>query len=172
MIDAGVLYPARPARDDEGQTFQRYVGFDLPAGTRLPLSIQPLPPRGSERPALTAGLAALLGAALIFFEGRPVTREAHAPAETGGADPEELEKQALYSALRDLEHDFDTGKLSEEDRDRLRAELRRDALVALARRRGSGVRAAAPELPAPHCGECGRAAGPEDAFCATCGAKL
>ena len=38
-------------------------------------------------------------------------------------------------ALHDLEHDYETGKLSLEDRERLRADLRREAVAALARER-------------------------------------
>ena len=167
-IDTGPLHPARPSRDDDGIVYQRFLGFDLPAGTRVPLEVRPLPPVAGYTPLATALAAALLGAGLLFFVGQPVTHAARA-SKPLVEDPAALEKQALFAALQDLEHDFETGKLSAEDRDRLRAELRADALRALARTHSSGP---APAAALPSCASCGHGAQAADRFCSRCGTEL
>jgi len=172
-VDAGELHPARPARQDD-QIYQAFLGFDVPSGTRLPLRIHPLPPL-QPLPRLWVALLAALGAGgLLYFVAAPVVREALARGAPRGESPEEESpaKAALAAALRDLEHDFETGKLSAEDRERLREDLRREALAALARERlGPGVAAAAaPERPAA-C-RCGRVPAAGDRFCAACGSAL
>ena len=169
-IDVGPLHPARPSRDDDGMVYQRFLGFNLAAGTRVPLEVRPLPPLAGDSPLATALLAAALGAGLLFFVGQPVTRTARAGAEAV-EDPVALEKQALFSALQDLEHDYETGKLSAEDRDRLREELRADALRALARM-GMERPAAGSAQTGAACASCGHGAQPEDRFCSRCGTKL
>ena len=81
-------------------------------------------------------LAALGAGALFFFVIAPIVREALARGATvRDLEPESPAKAALAAALHDLEHDFETGKLSVEDRERLRADLRREAMAELARER-------------------------------------
>ena len=168
-IDAGPLHPARAGRLQDG-FYQRYLGFDLLPGTEIPLSIvaRPKPGPGALWPQVA--LAVVLSLGLAWVVGEPLTRSAGVTAE-----PEERaaahEKQALFTALRDLEHDYETDKLSLEDHDRLRDELRADALRALAR-----LEQPAPEreqlAPEDRVCSCGRRAAPDDRFCASCGSPL
>jgi hypothetical protein len=173
-VDAGELHPARPARQDD-QTYQAFLGFDLPAGSRLPLHVRVLPPVSRWPASLVALFAALGAGALLFFVAAPVVREALArdTAPQESLEPESPAKAALASALHDLEHDFETGKLSVEDRERLREDLRSEALTALARERyaPSEPPAESPLSPAA-CGSCGRVTSPGDRFCAACGKAL
>ena len=168
-IDVGELHPARVSRDADGRSFQRYLGFDMPPGATIPLRIRPLPPLVSGGSWAAAVAAALVAGGLLFFVGRPLgasSRSEHEPQD----DPEASEKEALFAALRDLEHDYETGKLSPDDRDRLREELRRSALLGMTR-----ARAATPPEPAEagrSCPGCGRTAASDDRFCAGCGARL
>ncbi len=170
-VEAGDLHPARPARQED-QTYQAFLGFDVPAGTRLPLHVRVLPPVSRAPLALVALLAALAAGALLFFVAAPVVREALArdtlPQES--LEPESPAKAALAAALHDLEHDFETGKLSAEDRVRLREDLRHEALTALARER-YGSSEPPPEAIQFGC-SCGRLASPGDRFCAACGKAL
>jgi hypothetical protein len=169
-VDAGELHPARPARQDD-QIYQAFLGFDVPAGTRLPLRVRALPPEHPLPQTLVMLLAALGAGALLYYVGAPLVRDALA----GGAQPEEsLEpespaKAALAAALDDLEHDFETGKLSVDDRERLRADLRREAVAALARERA--VSPAPPPSARKTC-TCGRMAARGDKFCSACGKPL
>jgi hypothetical protein len=185
-VDVDGLHPARPIREGS-DIYQRYVGFDLPAGLRVPVRVDPLQPiRGPSRAGLV-GVVALLAGGLCFFVVRPVTREPGAGMATERGDHATPEREALVAGLRDLEHDFETGKLSVEDRDRLREELRREALQALASAASSGPGARAPASSGPEteahapseaaastpaaC-ECGRTPDAGDRFCAACGKRL
>ncbi len=163
-VEAGPLHPARPARDGD-EIYLRYVGFDLEAGAALPLALTALPPRAPLPTPVQASLVALLAGGLFLLVAQPLgaRREAERGPATAAAGNEE--REALFVALRDLEHDFETGKLSAEDRGELRAALRSEALGALTGEsaRGVAVRAAC---------ACGRAPQPGDRFCAACGKPL
>ena len=147
-----------------------YLGFDLGAATRIPFRVQALPPRTPAPSWAETLLAALTAAGLLLFVGRPVSRTAEASTPETPEVQEDGEKEALIVALQDLEHDFETGKLSNEDRDRLRRDLRREALSARSRQRGQ-ARVAAPVESTKPC-RCGRVAQPGDRFCAACGSPL
>ena len=171
VVEAGLLHPARPGRDGD-QVYLRYLGFDLAAGTPIPLSIEPLPPRSAPPRPVQAVLVALLAGGIMFWVLRPLRGGQPALLETREEDGE---RAALFSALADLEHDFETGKLSTADRDRLRAELRSEALRSLARPPASpartpsaGGRALAPSAAC----DCGHVLQPGDRFCAHCGKPL
>ena len=165
VVDAGPLYPAPPTRD--GDTFyQRYLGFDLSANTRIPFRIEALPPRAALPSSLQAFLAALVTAGMLLFVGSPLTRASEAPAPAALEVQGEREKEALIAALQDLEHDFETGKLSSEDRDQLRGDLRREALHSLGRAR------AKPAAPDPQRCACGHLPRAGDRFCPACGSPL
>jgi len=169
LVDAGPLHAARTVRDGD-EFYQHYVGYEVEAGTRVPLRIRSLPESGPTTAWPRFLMAVLIAGGCAFWVGWPVTRRAAATPEEPD-DPEAAEKQRLFAALQDLEHDYETGKLSTEDHDRLRDELRNDTLQVLARMRGQK---AAPE-PAPtaelRC-SCGRPARPEDRFCSGCGREL
>jgi hypothetical protein len=169
-VDAGALHPARPVKDGD-EVWMRWIGFDLPAGASLPLALEPLPPRRPLPRTAQALVVAFLAGALFLFVARPLstarTRVGRdLPPEAAGEDPE---REALFAALRDLEHDYETGKLSAEDRERMRAALRDEAVRELAARRGSEPAVAPAE---PQVCECGRRTAPGDRFCAACGKPL
>lgn len=164
-VDVGPLHPARIARDEAGSSYLHYLGFDLAPGSEVPLRISPrvrIPPSND---VLIALLAALLGAGLVYVVGRPLlSSQSEVPQGTSSSEPE---SQALELALRDLEYDFETGKLSAEDRDELRQNLEHDA-AALSE-------PPKPQRPAPkqlRCPECERTVQAEDRFCSSCGTAL
>jgi hypothetical protein len=166
-VDAGALHPGRPAREGDS-IYLRYLGFDLPAGTRLPFRVEPLPPTTTPPPWVQGLLVLAVGGGLLFLVYLPVEGAAGAtqlPVEVQS----EGEREAITDALSDLEHDFETGKLSAEDRDRLRAELRREAVLTLARARRS---AETVKSEPPSTCSCGRPFQPGDRFCASCGKTL
>jgi hypothetical protein len=176
-VDAGALHPARPTREDD-VIYQSFLGFELPADSVLPFRVRALPPATPLPQAALALVAALLAGALLYFVAGPLafagSRLAGLAAETAEDSPA---KAALAAALYDLEHDFETGKLSPDDRDRLRDDLRREALTALARERGQLESALEPasakaKAPVTHTCECGRIAQAEDRFCASCGKAI
>jgi len=175
-VEAGALHPARPAREAD-VIYQSFLGFELPAGSRLPLRVRALAPAPPLPQAAIALVAALLAGGLLFFVAGPIALVGWRIAQSPSEAPEESPaKAALAAALHDLEHDFETGKLSPDDRDRLREDLHREAVGALARERGQLVTApqasTAPDAVSQWSCECGRVAGAEDRFCASCGKAL
>jgi hypothetical protein len=166
-VDAGPLHPARPAKEGD-HIYLRFVGFDLPAGTRIPIRVKPLEPPVQAAGWVQALLAAILAGGLGLVILAPIEKQtALAMGPASAAD--ESEQEAIDAALQDLEFDFETGKLSSEDRDRLKDELRREAVLALAKAR----RPPPPASPVEHATcSCGRVAQPGDRFCAACGQPL
>lgn len=163
-VDAGTLYPSRPMREDDS-IYLRYVGFDLAPNTRIPLRVLPLPPPTTPPPWFQPLLLLLVGGGLLLVVIRPIDPSVRVEAVAEETESD-LERAAIVAALRDLEFDYETGKLSTEDRDRLREELRREAARTLARTRE-------PEKPTgPTPCSCGRAPQPGDRFCAGCGKAL
>ncbi|MDX1493609.1 MAG: zinc ribbon domain-containing protein [Longimicrobiales bacterium] len=76
---------------------------------------------------------ALVAAAVVLFILQPVVRGIHASLEREDDELTETEarKRVALLALRDVEYDFLSGKLDEEDYRALKAELTAEALAAL-----------------------------------------
>lgn len=122
-------------------------------------------------------IVALAAALAVAFLGGPLRRERDAERlDEPTEDTARHEREAVYAALRDLEHDHETAKVSDEDYAAMRQDLRARA-AALLRTEGeiarASVPAATPEAPAcPACPACGAGARAGDRFCARCGARL
>ncbi|MCJ7795671.1 MAG: zinc ribbon domain-containing protein [Thermoleophilia bacterium] len=139
----------------------------------------------------------LLAVAVVAFIGYPLLRD-HLADEEDLELPEEAEelyrrKEATYSALKELEFDYKTGKLSEQDFNELETRFKADALEILeaidqlehptpkgkATRRieteKDGVeskRRVSAVLSADTCGSCGNVNPSGARFCAVCGDPL
>ena len=183
-VETDRLHRRRPVRDAD-RTYLLFEAFEVDPEEPLHFSLRALPPRsGSTRPALAAALA--LGLGCVTFLVAPLTRgDSETWTDPQDATPEtRLEREHLYESIRDLDHDYETGKLDEEGWQSLRAELRGRAVALLARERAQGSLAtgpqgslatgaptAAPERPAA-CPSCGAQTRPDDRFCARCGSAL
>ena len=128
---------------------------------------------------LTLGL--LLAAGALYFVLRPIlrpesiVRDAHAADDDeAGADPDDdLSPRAVaLRALKEIEFDRATGKLSDADYDGLKVKYTSEALAAL--RAGEGEAAPAPrsELPARSCPGHGVRPEPDAEFCSACGRRV
>lgn len=139
----------------------------------------------------------LLAVAVVAFVGYPLLREQLAGEEELELPEEDEElyrrKETTYSALKELEFDYKTGKLSEQDYHELEARFKSSALEIIkaidelehpapkkkaARPAESGqageeasLRASA-GLPADTCGSCGNVNPSGARFCAVCGDPL
>jgi hypothetical protein len=110
-------------------------------------------------------IVALLAALAVVFLARPVLRPRSVP---------------LDATHRDLEDDFETGKVAEPDYRTLREELRGRALALLqaerdaARIAGERTHARGPAGPStpPPCPACAATPRAEDRFCGRCGVPL
>ncbi len=171
VTEAPRLHRRRPVRSDD-RTFLHLEGFGIEPGESVEILFERLPaPLALPRLAVP-GFALLATAAAIAFLIAPLRRRRDAAAvATPRASPLAEEREALYAAIRDLDEDRETGKLTEQDHAQLRAELRARAVQLLQEERGAARVAAAPG-PATHCPGCGAAPPQEARFCPQCGVSL
>jgi hypothetical protein len=83
-----------------------------------------------------------------------------------------VEREAVMRSIRDLDEDFETGKLEAEDHSRLRDELRARAVTLLRAEREGAAPAAARTAASERCPGCNGAVRAGDRFCPACGARL
>ena len=127
--------------------------------------------------ALLIGLA-LLGGALLYVT-LPFRQKPSKVGNSSDASQSEGRREEILLAIRDLDFDFKTGKVSEEDYQSLRAQLMSEAarymeseqkqddqLEALIQSR----RNAQPKQ--DFCPSCGKKIHAGDLFCSSCGTKL
>jgi rRNA maturation endonuclease Nob1 len=144
--------------------------------------------------AWEAVVAALVGVAAVWLVLQPLLHPGRRAAPVfEPLDPEETPKGIALAALKEIEFDRETGKLSDVDYEFLKAKYTAAALDALRRERGeeapddieamiaAKVRAlrsaSAPTSPdasdpGPVCAGCGPRPEPDAIFCSSCGHRL
>lgn len=109
---------------------------------------------------------ALLVLAVLAAIGYPVLKKGSVAAEGPDEGDERHKllsaKEAAFVAIKDLDYDYRTGKIDEEDYRELKAKYESEAAATL--RRLDGVAAGEPARKAAKSGSAGR-------FCTACGAK-
>ncbi len=166
------LHRRRPVRTED-RTYLHLEAFEAEPGERVTLDIASLRRGGSGRSLALA--ATLLGAAVVAaLLMAPLRRRDAAPV--ADAEPAESaqgsEREALYAAMRDLEEDFETGKLSSADHTLLREELRGRAAVLLQTEREAARQRPPVVAPPTECSACGAVLRPADRFCGQCGVPV
>ena len=132
--------------------------------------------------------AVLLIAAVLIFLLQPMLTGRRASLRWEEDEPTEAEarRRVTLLALRDVEYDYATGKLGDEDYQALKRELAAEALTALAdaEAESASLGAATPQLEdeiarlrgglalGTTCAVCGSANQAESRFCAYCGVPL
>lgn len=92
-----------------------------------------------------------------------------------GAERENLlvEKHMAYDAIKELELDWKSGKLSDEDYRSIRDELEAEAIEVMKKLDSvEPPESAAQEIEKTHCPSCGQHIDGEYSFCHACGTKL
>jgi len=137
--------------------------------------------------------AALLGLLALWLVLRPLVH----PTERSTPvfepiDPEETPKGVALAALKEIEFDRETGKLSDADYESLKAKYTAEALAALRMEAAESAAVSAANMPeavagtttgtvtgtgAPRsnrvaCATCGPRPEPDAVFCSTCGRRL
>jgi hypothetical protein len=158
----------RPVRTQDARIYLHFEAFHVQPGERVDLSLTPLGPRrGAPRAARAAFVfAAALGIGLALAAPLRRARASGPPAETE-VDAARHERETLYAAIHDLDHDHETGKLADDDWREMRDALRARAVELLQRESQAAASAAART-----CAGCGAAATPDARFCAHCGRPL
>jgi double zinc ribbon protein len=140
-------------------------------------------------------VAAVVGVAVLYLVLQPLlASRVPSPAVFEPLDPEETPKGVALTALKEIEFDRETGKLSDADYEFLKAKYTHQALEALRAEKASGevgdveamiaarvqsLRSAATSTPstfppdiARSCSTCGPRPETDAVFCSTCGARL
>ena len=134
--------------------------------------------------------AVLIGMAALWLTLRPLLGPARPPdLVEEPVDPEETAKGVALLALKEIEFDRETGKLSDADYEYLKSKYTAEALVALREDEGHGVRDDAEALIAhrvrvlrsagatappgtPSCPSCGPRPEADAVYCSMCGGRL
>ena len=135
--------------------------------------------------AVAAALVGLVGLVLVL---QPLLRrrQVDTPSADEPLDPEETARGTALAALKEIDFDRETGKLSDGDYQFLKAKYTAIALEALRAEQESSdtdpvesliaarTRATANITPAerPQCRTCGPRPEPDALFCSTCGQRL
>ena len=178
LADTGRLIPEsdrlhrrRPVRTGD-LTYIHLEAFSVAPGEEVALRISTRPPSRGSLPGGAMAflvLAGLLSGVLLVAPlfGRDLGPEAAEVEELPGV----RERESIYSAIRDLEHDHETGKIAEADYTAMSEELRARA-IDLLRREREGVAAAERTAAPSHCDGCGAEVRDTDRFCSRCGRPL
>jgi hypothetical protein len=127
LIESKRLHRLRPQAQGTRTWLQREA-FHVEPDERISIRFEELDQRG---PSKLAGLAFLLAAStvVLLFVVSPLRR---ARSETAAEDDDRSgpahERDLVYATLHDLEHDFETGKVSEQDYQRSRTALHAQAV--------------------------------------------
>ena len=90
----------------------------------------------------------------------------------------EARKTEIYAAIKDIDFDYQMGKLSDEDYQEMRQKYKAEAVELLKRtdamRRGRSKRRKSKGVKAgmSFCSNCGASIGKNDRFCSECGSKV
>ena len=134
-----------------------------------------------------AVVAALVGIAALFLVLQPLFRPSRTPPRPPEPlDPEETPRGVALAALKEIDFDQETGKLSEGDYQFLKAKYIAIAVEALRAEREDGIPQPLEAIVAarvralragglearPRCTVCGPRPEPDAVFCSTCGVQL
>jgi hypothetical protein len=178
VADTQRLHRRRPVRTED-RSYLHLEGFGIERGEPVEVTLRPLPQHQGLPTLATSGILLLVAVGALFYLIAPLRSAAATGPEAPATGPVEeaastrlaREREALYANIDDLDEDFETGKLSAEDHERMRAELRARAVALLQAERQP---AAEPErAPAARfCTACGAKASEGDRFCSQCGTAL
>jgi hypothetical protein len=117
-------------------------------------------------------LAFLVGGAALMLILLPLLRPATEAVEPGWELPdlEETRKGQALIALKEIEFDLATGKLSEADFGELKRKFTNEAVAAM--REEGGPAPAAVATGSPACRRCGPRPEGDAIFCSSCGSRL
>lgn len=181
VADTGVrpvterLHRRKPIRTQD-RNYLQLEGFGIQPGEEVHIDFERLDARRPLPELAAVGFGLLAAGATFAFLLGPLRRgdeEQRAPTR---ADELAAEREAVYGVIHDLDEDFETGKLSEEDHAAMRGEMRARAVHLLQQERAAAAQAASGDTtaaPAPgDCPRCGADLPDQARFCPRCGERL
>jgi hypothetical protein len=193
VLESDRLHRLRPEAMGT-RTWMLREAFHLEPDEVVSVRFVPLDRRGPPQLATVSFMLAAAAVVLLFVVA-PLRRS----RSVGGREADERQGSAhqrdlIYATIRDLEHDFETGKVAEADYERSRQELRARAIELMREEqrtlpqpaeavpeaetgapetgaRTSGA-SAKPSATGGFCPACGRAIDPAWRFCSHCGGTL
>jgi hypothetical protein len=184
-VESDRLHRRRPFKSGTRLYLHRQA-YRIDAGEEVRARFDPLERSGVPRRAALAGVVVLTTLATLFMVA-PLRRGARqAPeSQTQALTNLTLEREIVYDSIRDLQSDFEMGKIEAESYERIHKELRAEAVELLRRAKASEVdeQRTAPSPPAASlhgveassagfCHSCGGALDPSWHFCSHCGQAL
>ncbi len=180
-VESGRLHRRRPFRQGTRNYLHRRA-FQLDAGEVIDVRLTPLDDQAAPRRQSIAA-ALVLGAGATWFLVAPLRGRRRETAEPEGAEegPGQRQREMIYEAIRDLDHDLDTGKIEAADHAELRSRLRAEAIELVRRERSAEAaaevaadtgEAAAADTRGAFCPSCGGRVEAEWRFCSHCGGGL
>lgn len=166
------LHRRRPIATPD-RNFLHLEAFQVEPGEVVRLSLAQEQAAATPPRAVLYLLVALAAGGAVAFLGVPLGRgRAPERLDEPAEDVARHDRDAVYSALRDLEHDYETGKVSDSDYASMRQELRARAAALIRGQQPSKPSAPAARTPDPACPACQAPARVSDRFCAQCGARI
>ena len=169
-LESSRLHRRRPFRSGTRNYLHREA-FNVSPDEIVDLGLAPIGATGPPQ-SVSIGLAIAAAAAGAFFLFAPLRREEReAPAEDTPLDRIQAKRELIYTAIRDLDHDFETAKLEEHDYTQMRDGLRAEAIELLRSEREAVAKKEA-QLDAPASGTISAANAKDPrtgAFCPSCG---
>ena len=177
ITDTGVipesdrLHPLQPVRTQD-RSYLHLEGLSIETGETVALDIRRLSQQSGLPPVGAVGLVLIAAAGALVFLIAPLRADRDTEPEEPELSPAGLEREAVMRSIRDLDEDFETGKLEAEDHTRLRDELRARAVALLRAEREGATPAAARTVASERCPGCNGAVRAGDRFCPACGTRL
>jgi hypothetical protein len=130
------LHNRRPMRTSD-RTYLHLEGFEIEPTETVAIDLTSLPPKQPLPRSAAIGFVTASALLSVMFLIAPLRakRTATESAQSVEAEASEGERTAVYAAIRDLEDDFETGKVSEEDHELMLGELRAHAAELLRQER-------------------------------------
>jgi hypothetical protein len=171
LVESDRLHRKRPVRTPD-RLYMHFEAFEVEPGEAVALRLETLAPRAGLPRSLAWALALAVGVGGVAFLTGPLRTLSKEEESEPEASSSRRERDSVVAAIRDLDHDYETGKVSEADYESFREELRARALTLLREERLEQKRERAPVPPPAACQACAVPLRPDDRFCAQCGAPV
>ncbi len=194
-VDSDQLHRRRPFRQGTRNYLHRRA-FQVGANERIDVRLAPLDDQAAPRNRSLLAVLVLGGGAAWFLVAPLRARPRDDEATATGDGEQAWQREMIYEAIRDLDLDLETGKVSEQDHAEMRAKLRAEAIELVRAERASRAASEAttgsaassgataegqgageatePSAPArgAFCPHCGGRVEPDWQFCSHCGGEL